>query len=281
LRLGVAVRGTRERDETGEERDDFPSYSSEGTQNIRDFWEYAIGLGLDLGGAEFDVTLALVHDELQMGSARVSSSDTLASQFLSEGDGTYNLSARFGMPLTSRLRWIGAATYGERDLEWTGMRFEPSGRLRIRRLGDAGIGWSAATAVVVATPYVDRVIVAGSYDRLAYATFSMYRWSGGRIDRLDRWFRNASLSLAASHGLWRTVSMQASVSKAYRFERTDTRDDYLGEDIFMRTERLERFSDRFAWGVTATWRRFDVAASVNTNLELIDLVAALDVRLGL
>jgi hypothetical protein len=279
LRLGAAIRGSRDREEdayvTNYENQD----SGDGTQHVQDFLEYAFGLGIDLGGAALDVVLELPRQSFQIASIRISP-DTTAIQLSSDAGDAWAGAARVRIPLGERLEWITAGAYREGALEWSGRSFVDS-RLRFVRFGTTALDWSVASTLVSTTPYVDRVFVAGAYTRSNIPGLDP---NFNELERTEERDRVASITVAAAHAIRPSLSAQVSVSKQYAYDRLDTdemRLDFSGPYRTQRTRRTERFTDRFAWGLVWEWRRFELASSLSTTLDFFDLFAVLDVRLDL
>lgn len=276
LRAGAALRGSREREENARTDTGGSSVSGDGDQQIHDFLEYAFGLGVAVRGASLDVVVELPRQSFQLGTVRVSS-DTTALQLSSDAGDAWSAAARLSVPFGGRFEWIAAGGYRENPLDWSGRIYDGS-QLRFTHFGTTALDWSVAGALVTTTPYVDRIWVAGSYARRAVPTLNP-RFNVLSVS--DQRNRVAILTISASHTLRPSLSAQLSVRKQYEYLRTDSEELRTDSYLTLRTDRDERFSDQFAWGLVWDWRRFQFASSVSTTLDIENLLAALDVRFDL
>ena len=155
----------------------------------------------------------------------------------------------------ARLRILAAGLYHWGDRTWSGTLYEPASSQGVA-FGEKIQTWGAHVGLVFATPFVDRLVLAGSavhYDEPLSGLNA-----SGEIVLAQQKAALGVVTVAAEKILWRTLVVRAGVSGDYRKVEASSQ-DIAGNDV--RSRAQETLSDSFHWGLAYRWRalRFETA----------------------
>jgi hypothetical protein len=281
-RFGVALRGTR----TVNGR----SRTSDGHGYVRDDYynenSHALEGALGFGYGDEDRFIDLVveaRDQQADADSRVveaSPSDTLSmrSRRQLQGDLSPGVALRLGHTLGSGLRLVAAGDWAEDQLDGeieasrndTGLEQSHSDYRRRWSVGMTGTGSPARAGDIT---------VFGQYGRAdTDVTSSQYTSLNRATESID----SGVLGVAIERNIWRRLDGLAGLRAQYSRTRTSSETWTVsgsgGSVVSSSSYEKESWNDRFGWGLAYRHDRFQVVGSIDSRLNLENLVLSLDAR---
>lgn len=273
-RFGAALRGARDKRESGELSRYRSDQNLSGSRGIHNVWAGSFGVGGGIAGMQLDGVLEIVHDEVLSSWARFTYSDTMAVRLLSE-DTSPAGAVRLAVPLGSA-RLVLAGRYTSNDFVLEGVQFDGIDIEAVRFAANRE-AWVAAASATFATRRIDRITIAASYERRFEPSVAL---STGTLELREKQAKAGRVGVAASQELFPGLWLHASVAKTY-VEDTDSYVRLSNVQENRRVTIVEHLDDAFAFGASYSWRNFDLDASMRTPLDLTRPFLLLDVHMGL
>lgn len=276
LRGGVALRGWRAVDELFD-RSSYPGFRRDIVQQATtDYLGGSAGIGLMAGRLRIDAAVEVASVELEVSGLSQNNAEVTTLWASGGSDGLIAGSLHAGVPLGDRARFVAGGRFQAGEIAWTGQRYVGSTPSQFARSFSVE-SWLAGATVGFTAPRVDAVLLSASFERLRDA-FTMPDYGGERseIGRDD----TARVGIALGKRLWRVLDMHAAVTRTWlRDWRQTERIEPTSSDL--RSQRTDRLTDRFSWGVSYRWRGIRFTGALDEDLTLFDPFMALDVQIEL
>lgn len=273
-RFGAALRGSRDKRESGELSRYRTDRNLTGNRNIHNVWAGSFGVGAGIAGMQLDGVLEIVHDEVLVSAAYFGFSDTLAVRLLSE-DTSPAGAVRLAVPLGSA-RLVLVGRYTRNDFVLEGVQYDGIDIDAVRYASNRE-EWLVAASATFATRRIDRVTIAASYERRFEPSVAQ---NSSTLEFRERQAKAGRVGVAASQELVTGLWLHASVAKTY-VEDTDSYVRLSNVQENRRATIVEHLDDAFAFGASYSWRNLDLDASMRTPLDLTRPFLLLDVHMGL
>lgn len=269
-RFGLAFRGGHEESEDirRQESPQAPEAFSGESENFTRF-EGGFGIGVELDRLELDLEAELTREDITLQFARVDS-DTLAASVENTADPFLGTSGRLGIRITPAVEIVAVGSWTDAPRQTLEGLQLVENRVSPVRLEHDFERWSAGLAIRFETSRIDAIWISSHWDRNEFPAFQFQSYVAKQA--LD----TARVGASVQHRFWRELEGRAGLEARYQKSVSELRE--IRPDLYRSssTSTTKNVSPQFAWGVSYSWRNFEVRTSVEQTLDLFDLFIALD-----
>lgn len=275
VRAGASVRASTGKAESRDTRTR-PGQDSDDHWEVQSRWaEGALGVGL---GRNFslDAAIAVARAEIEGNNSFRREEDLAVESLEADPKTWWTATLRSRIPAAGG-EIVAAGRYGTRDRSWI-TRWDDGSSPQEGRLERSGESWLAALSYQRPSETLDWLAFSLSHEELTW--MGVTARSGLQVERETT--RVSAFSISGREKIWRELEGQFGLRKAYA--------RYRDNILVVRTstesrtelwEYSEELEDRFSWGLVAPWKRFVLAGSVDTTLDLENVLVALDLQVAL